>query len=111
MSPKNDSLLQIERIVRIYAYSKYLGRNVRCVLFILAEYISPKGSIYRRPKKAGSNKVFRRKRFPLQQVSVVVQTPSKNRVEKVLLSLLKAIKSVAFDRENHENLSLSPHNK
>ena len=39
MSAKNDSLLQIEEIVRIYANSKYLDRNVRWVLFILAEYI------------------------------------------------------------------------
>ena len=28
MSVKNDSLLQIEEIVRIYANSKYLDRNV-----------------------------------------------------------------------------------
>ena len=40
MSAKNDSLLQIEEIVRIYANSKYLDKNVRRVLFILAEYIS-----------------------------------------------------------------------
>ena len=39
MSAKNDSLLQIDEIVRIYANSKYLNRNVRWVLFILAEYI------------------------------------------------------------------------
>ena len=39
ISPKNDSLLQIEEIVIIYAYCKYLDRNVRWVLFILAEYI------------------------------------------------------------------------
>ena len=38
MSAKNDCLLQIEEIVRIYANSKYLDRNVRWVLFILAEY-------------------------------------------------------------------------
>ena len=38
MSAKNDSLLQIEEIVRIYAYSKYLDRNMQWVLFILAEY-------------------------------------------------------------------------
>ena len=38
MSAKNDSLLQIEEIVRIYANSKYLDRKVRWVLFILAEY-------------------------------------------------------------------------
>ena len=38
MSAKNDSLLQIEEIVRIYFSSKYLDRNVRWVLFILAEY-------------------------------------------------------------------------
>ena len=30
----------IEEIVRIYANSKYLDRNVRWVLFILAEYMS-----------------------------------------------------------------------
>ena len=40
MSAKNDSLLQIEEIVRIYANSKYLDRNVWWVLFILAEYIN-----------------------------------------------------------------------
>ena len=40
MSAKNDSLLQIEEIVRIYANSKYLDRNVRWVHFILAEYTS-----------------------------------------------------------------------
>ena len=39
MSAKNDSSLQIKEIVRIYANSKYLDRNVRWVLFILAEYI------------------------------------------------------------------------
>ena len=39
MSAKNDSLLQIEEIVRIYANSKYLDRKVRWLLFILAEYI------------------------------------------------------------------------
>ena len=39
LSAKNDSLLQIEEIVRIYAISKYLDRNVQWVLFILAEYI------------------------------------------------------------------------
>ena len=41
MSAKNDSLLQIEEIlvVKICANSKYLERNVRWVLFILAEYI------------------------------------------------------------------------
>ena len=32
MSAKNDSLLQIDEIVRIYANSKYLDRNVRWVL-------------------------------------------------------------------------------
>ena len=32
-------LLQIEEMVRIYGNSKYLGRNVRWLLFILAEYI------------------------------------------------------------------------
>ena len=32
------SLLQIKEIVRIYANPKYLDRNVRWVLFILAEY-------------------------------------------------------------------------
>ena len=37
---RNYSLIQIEEIVRIYADSKYLDRNVRWVLFILAEYIS-----------------------------------------------------------------------
>ena len=36
MSAKNASLLLIEEIVRIYANSKYLDRNVRWVLFILA---------------------------------------------------------------------------
>ena len=36
---KNDSMLQIEEIVRIYSNSKYLDRNVPWVLlFILAEY-------------------------------------------------------------------------
>ena len=39
MLAKKDSLLQIEEIVRIYANSKYLDKNVRWVLFILAEYI------------------------------------------------------------------------
>ena len=39
MSTKNDSLLQIEEIVRIYANPRYLDRNVQWVLFILAEYI------------------------------------------------------------------------
>ena len=39
MSAKNDSLLQIKGIVRIYTNSKYLDRNVRWVLFILADYI------------------------------------------------------------------------
>ena len=39
MSAKNDSLLQIEERVRIYSNCKYLDRNVRWVLFILAEYI------------------------------------------------------------------------
>ena len=39
MWAKNGSLLQIEERVRIYAISKYLDRNVRWVLFILAEYI------------------------------------------------------------------------
>ena len=41
MSAKNDSLLQIEERVRIYASgnSTYLDRNVQWVLFILAEYI------------------------------------------------------------------------
>ena len=38
MSAKNDSLLQIEEIVIIYANFRYLGRNVRGVLFILTEY-------------------------------------------------------------------------
>ena len=42
MSAKNDSLLQIEEIVRIYANSKYLDRNEQWVLFILAEYILDK---------------------------------------------------------------------
>ena len=40
MSAKNDSFLQVDEIVRIYTYSKYLDRNVRWVLFILAEYIN-----------------------------------------------------------------------
>ena len=39
MSAKNDSLLQIKGIVRIITNSKYLDRNVRWVLFILADYI------------------------------------------------------------------------
>ena len=38
MSAKNDSLLQMEEIVRNYANSKYLDRIVRWVLFILTEY-------------------------------------------------------------------------
>ena len=38
MSAKNDSLSQIDKVVRIHSYSKYLDRNVRWVLFILAEY-------------------------------------------------------------------------
>ena len=42
MSAKNDSLLQIEEIVRIYVNSKYLDRDVQWVLFILAEYILDK---------------------------------------------------------------------
>ena len=40
MSAKNDFLLQIEEIVRIYADSKYLDRNVLWALIILAWYIS-----------------------------------------------------------------------
>ena len=40
MSAKNDILLKIEEIVIIYANSKYLDRNVRWILFILAEYIN-----------------------------------------------------------------------
>ena len=40
VSAKNDLSLQIEEMVRIYANSKYLDRNVRWILFILAEYIS-----------------------------------------------------------------------
>ena len=32
-------IISYYRIVRIYANSKYLNRNVRWVLFILAEYI------------------------------------------------------------------------
>ena len=39
MSAKNDSLSHIKEIVRIYAYSKYLDRNIRWLLFILAEYL------------------------------------------------------------------------
>ena len=42
MSAKNDSLLQIEEIVGIYANPKYLDRNVQWVLFILAEYLLDK---------------------------------------------------------------------
>ena len=42
MSAKNDSLLQIEEIIRIYANSKYLDRNITWILFILAEYIMSK---------------------------------------------------------------------
>ena len=42
MSAKNNSLLQIEEIVRIYPNYKYLDRNVQWVLFILAEYILDK---------------------------------------------------------------------
>ena len=38
MSVKNDSLLHIEEIVRIYTNSKYLERNVQWVLLILAAY-------------------------------------------------------------------------
>ena len=38
MSANNDSLLQIEEIVRFYANSKCLDRNVRWELFILAEH-------------------------------------------------------------------------
>ena len=38
MSAKKDSLLQIAEIVRINANSKCLDRNIRWVLFILAEY-------------------------------------------------------------------------
>ena len=38
MSAKNDSLLQMEEIFRIYANSKYLDRNVPWVIFIFAEY-------------------------------------------------------------------------
>ena len=37
MSEKNDSLLQIKETVRIYANSKYLDRNVQCVLFKWAQ--------------------------------------------------------------------------
>ena len=40
MSAKNDSLLQIEEIVRFYDNSKYLDRIVQWLFFILAEYIS-----------------------------------------------------------------------
>ena len=39
MSARNNSLLQMEEMVRIYANSKYLDKNVLWVLFILAEYI------------------------------------------------------------------------
>ena len=39
MSAKNDSLLQVEEIVRTYANSKYLDKHVLWVLFILAKYI------------------------------------------------------------------------
>ena len=39
MSAKNDSFLQIKEMVRIYSNSMYLDRNVRWVLYILAEYI------------------------------------------------------------------------
>ena len=39
MSAKNDSLLHVEEIIRIYANSKNLDSNIRWVLFILAEYI------------------------------------------------------------------------
>ena len=39
MSAQNDSLLQTKEILRIYANSKYLDRNLLWVLFILAEYI------------------------------------------------------------------------
>ena len=42
ITAKNDSLLQIKEIVRIYDNTKYLDRNVRWVPFILAEYISLK---------------------------------------------------------------------
>ena len=42
MIAKNDSLLQIEEIFRIYANSKHLDRNAQWVLFILAEYILDK---------------------------------------------------------------------
>ena len=42
MSAKNGSLLQIKKIVRIYANSIHLDRNVRWVLFILAENINRK---------------------------------------------------------------------
>ena len=47
MSAKNDSLLQIKEIVRLYANSKYLDRNVRLVLFILTEYIFAFSCMYR----------------------------------------------------------------
>ena len=39
MSAKNDYSFQKEKMVRIYANSKYLDRNVRWVLFTSAEYI------------------------------------------------------------------------
>ena len=39
MAGKNDSLLQVEEIFRVYDNSKYLDGNVRWVLFILAEDI------------------------------------------------------------------------
>ena len=42
MSAKNDYYRKKE-IVRIYANSKYLDRNVRWLFFILAEYISANG--------------------------------------------------------------------
>ena len=45
MSAKNDVLLQMEEIVRIYSNSKYLDRNVRWVLFILLEYSYNKAPI------------------------------------------------------------------
>ena len=40
ISAKNDALLKMKEIVRIYASSKCLDRNVRWVLSIQAEYIA-----------------------------------------------------------------------
>ena len=62
-------------------------------------------------KKQDRIRYLGEKGFLFNKFQLWYRRPQKTEWKKVLLSLLKAIKSVAFDRENHENLSFSPHNK